>query len=249
MDKLRFNNACDIVMRAERESKQIGTLGEKTLHAVVKYYLEPDETKHEIRVGSFHADIVNERGITEIQTRSFYALRKKLAYFLEESPVTVVYPLAGKKWLLWINTKTGEITKKRKSPRKGRIHDAIFELYRIKSVLNHPNLKLHLMFIDVEEYRYLDGWSENKKRGSSRCDRHPVNIAEEFWFEKPADYLQFIPDKLKDGFTTKDYKKAAGINLTTAQLVLNVLHHIGTVRRTGKQGNMHVYERALLALF
>ena len=245
-DSQRFQNACNTVMYSTLRREQghlIGTLGEKTLHAVVKYYIEPDETKHEVKVGSFYADIAVDDAIVEVHTRSFNTLRKKLAAFMETSPVTVVYPLPKTKWLLWIDKDTGEVTKKRKSPKVGRLYDAFNELYKIKPLLGHENFRLHLIFIDVEEYRYLDGWGENKKRGSSRCDRVPVGLNEELFFNERIDYLQFIPDTLPLQFTTKNYKTEAGINLHTAQTALNILHHINAIKRVGKKGNLHVYER------
>ena len=248
MEKQRFLDACNRVSETKKEYRQIGTLGEKTLHAVVKHYIEPDVTKHEIKIGSFHADIVNDNGIFEIQTRSFNTLRKKLPCFLTLSPVTIVYPLPKTKWLLWIDKQTGEVSKKRKSPKSGRIYDAVHELYKIRPLLIHPDLKLHIVFIDVEEYRYLDGWSEDKKRGSSRYERHPVEIVEEVFINSKADYLQFIPDNLPEQFTTKDYKQAAKVNLSTSQTILNILNHIGTVKRTGKKGNLHIYERNIFCI-
>ena len=245
MDKQRFKDACESVISAERIRNGIGTLGEKTLHAVMKLYYEPNTDNHEIKVGTYVADIVNDNGIIEIQTRSFNTLRKKLAVFLEQSPVTVVYPLPKTKWLLWIDEQTGEVTKKRKSPKQGSILDAIPELYKIKPLLNHPNFRLRIILIDMEEYRYLNGWSDDKKRGSTRCDRIPVDIAEEVYFSSPEDYLQYIHDELHQSFTTRDYKKQTKTNLRNAQVTLHILHHIGTLKRVGKQGNSYVYEREI----
>lgn len=85
---------------AEKGMGGIGTLGERTLHMVLKRYFEPDESLHEIRVGGFVADIVRPNGIIEIQTRDFSKLRRKLAAFLELGPVTVVYPVPWAGWLL-----------------------------------------------------------------------------------------------------------------------------------------------------
>ena len=59
MDTLRFQTACDHVLQLQQKNTLIGTLSEKTIHAVLKYYLEPDVSYHEIRVGSFFADIKN----------------------------------------------------------------------------------------------------------------------------------------------------------------------------------------------
>jgi len=243
MDKQRFKEACEKVISAERERNGIGTLGEKTLHAVMKQYFEPDVTNHEVRVGSFVADIVTADGIIEIQTRAFNALRRKLADFLDKSPVMVVYPLPKTKWLIWINEQTGEVTKKRKSPKQGSILDAVYELYRIKPIMSHPNFKLCIALVDMEEYRYLNGWSRDKKRGSTRYDRIPVDIVEEVYFSAAADYLRFIPADVQGSFTTKDLKDKAKTNLRTAQTALNILYYLGVVRRIGKKGNMQVYER------
>lgn len=93
MNKQKFKEACQSIIHIEREQNGIGTLGEKTLHAVLKQYYEPDKTNHERKVGSFVADIVTDSGIIEIQTRAFDKLRKKLAEFLEIAAVTVVYPI------------------------------------------------------------------------------------------------------------------------------------------------------------
>lgn len=54
----------------------------------------------------------------EIQTRALYRLKPKLDKFLPFYPVTVVYPISYDKWVCWINEETGEITQKRKSPKK-----------------------------------------------------------------------------------------------------------------------------------
>jgi len=230
-------------MLVSKSTGGIGTLGEKTLHAALKHYFEPNTTKHEIKIGSFVADIVTENGIIEIQTRSFDKLRKKLAVFLEITQVTVVYPIPKTKWLLWINKDTGEVTKKRKSPKRGSIYDSVYELYKIKPMLDHPNLRLCFVLIDMEEYRYLNGWSKDKKKGPTRCDRIPIDIVEEIYINNTADFVKFIPDELDSQFTTKDFAKTAKISLRTSQTAFNILHHIGVVRRVGKQGNMHVYER------
>ena len=224
--------------------RSIGTLGEKTLHAVLKRYLEPDEACHEIKVASFVADIVTDGGIIEIQTRAFDRLRKKLACFLEHSEVTVVYPIPKTKWLLWIDEETGQTTKKRKSPKQGSIYDVVPELTKIEQLLCHPNFRLCLLFIDMEEYRFLNGWSKDKKKGSTRCNRIPVALVEEVFIRNTAEYIKFVPVGLKEPFTSKDYQKAAKIRLRTAQTALRILHHLQILKRVGKQGNSHLYERS-----
>lgn len=242
MDKQQFAEACEKIININREKCGIGTLGEKTLHAVLKEYFEPYRGNHEIKLGGYVADIVGENGVIEIQTRSFDRLRKKLGCFLDVANVTVVYPIANTKWLIWLDEETGEVTNKRKSPKKGTPYQAFYELYKIKSLLTHPNLNLCIVMLDIIEYRNLNGWSQDKKRGSSRFERIPVDIIDEIYIETISDYIKLIPGDLPHGFTTKDFKKTSGLSLSNAQTALNVLNFLGVVERVGKKGNLYVYE-------
>jgi hypothetical protein len=66
--------------------------------------------------------------------------------------VTVVYPVARTKWLVWIDEETGAVTKKRKSPKLGRPYEILRELYRIKPLLKNNNLRFCIVLLDIEEY-------------------------------------------------------------------------------------------------
>ena len=243
MDKQSFAHARDKVINHVLKSDGIGTLGEKTLHAVLKNYFEPDESRHEVKIRNYVADIAGENGIIEIQTRQFNKLRKKLSSFLSFSNVTVVYPIAGTKWLVWIDELTGEATKKRKSPKNGKPYEIFWELYKIKPLLNNPHLHLCIVMLDIEEYRSLNGWSENKKRGSTRYDRIPIAIADEIYINNTAEYSKLIPEKLEAHFTSKEFAHASNLTLSASQTALNVLYSVGAITRVGKQGNSYIYER------
>ena len=239
--KRNFEDACKRIIGNENDRVGIGTLGEKTLHAVIKHTLEPDEKQHEIKIGRFYADIVNGENIIEVQTRGFNSLRKKLAYFLEKHVVTVVYPIAQTKWIVWINPDTGEATKKRKSPKVGKMYEIFDELYKIKPFLTHPNLRMKLLFFDITEYRNLNGWSHDKKKGSSRYDRIPQSLNSIINVENVNEYRKLIPENLPEIFTAKDFKRLSGLSLCGAQISMNVLKHIGTVIQQGKKGNALLY--------
>jgi hypothetical protein len=239
----------DIFMRiclesAEPVEKGIGTLGEKKLHAILKQYFEPDLNKHEIKVCGYVADIVNDKGIIEVQTRNLNCLRKKLDCFLKQRRVTVVYPIAYIKYLCWINDDTGFVTKRRKSPKIGTVYDSIRELYKLKPYLSNPNLTICLLLIDMEEYRHLNGWSHDKKKGSTREERIPLRLERECYLSGKMSYLTcFVPESLHTFFTTTDLAKAVGVSLTTAQTVTNILNHIGALVKCGKTGRKYLYKR------
>jgi len=162
--------------------------------------------------------------------------------FLPLYPVTIVYPIPHIKWLSWIDEKTGETSPKRKSPKTGNPYMAFIELYKIRPYLSNPNLHLKLALLDMEEYRLLNGWSRDKKKGSERYDRIPVKFAEEVCIDRREDYMQFVPYDLPEQFTAKDFAKHAKIQLRLAQTVLLILTDLEIVVRVGKQGKSYLYE-------
>ena len=206
----------------------IGTLSEKTVHAVMKNYYAPDTDMHEIPIENFVADIYTGQEIIEIQTRAFNKM--------------IVYPIPHIKWLSWIDEETGETSPKRKSPKTGNPYMAFIELYKIRPYLSNPNLHLKLALLDMEEYRLLNGWSRDKKKGSERYDRIPVKFAEEVCIDRREDYMQFVPYDLPEQFTAKDFAKHAKIPVRLAQTVLLILTDLEIVVRVGKQGKSYLYE-------
>lgn len=243
MNSELFRMACDTVIHNTKIEDSIGTLSEKTVHAVIKNYLEPDTSFHEIKVEKYYADICTPNGIIEIQTRNFDKLRRKLDVFLEISPVTICYPVAYHKWLRWLNNESGEVSIPRKSPKTGVPYSIFPELYKIKNYLLHPNLRLLILLINVEEYRYLDGWSKDKKKGSTRCDGIPLELIDEVSISHINDYTKLIPSTLPTNFTTKDYSIATKTNIRVSTVGLNILHYTGTVKRIGKIKNSYLYSQ------
>lgn len=221
----------------------IGTLQEKTIHSVLKNYYAPHLAMHEQKVAGYVADIFTGQHIIEIQTRQFQRLNKKLEAFLPLYDVTVVYPVAHTKWLSWIDPETGEVTKKRKSPKTGHIYQICRELYRIKPYLTHPHLHFIICLLEVEEYKMLNGWSHDKKRGATRHDGFPTRLVEEVTLNHLADFVKLLPSDLPTPFTSKDYHKLTKLPINHASTALNVLYSMGLIERVGKVGNAYCYER------
>jgi len=243
MDKFEVAKA-KAVSRLENRNG-IGTLGERVLHLTMKFYFEPDEDYHEVAVGigRYVADIANDDGIIEIQTRNFSALRAKLEAFLEAGHrVTVVHPMHATKWLSWVDPKTGETSPKRKSPKAGSLARFADELVRVRPLLGHPKLSFAVVFCDMEEYRYLNGWSHDKKRGSSRMDRVPVALREVLWFREAGDFVGLIPEGIRgSAFTSADFAKAAKCSRKLAQSALTVLREVGVIEKIGVEKRYHLY--------
>ncbi len=125
---------------------------------------------------------------------------------------------------------------------KGNPYLIFPELYKIKMFLKHPNLRLRLVFLDMEEYKLLNGRSRDKKKGASRYDRIPTELVQEMEIDCPRDFMQFVPLELENAFTSREFAKAAHISLPLAQTALNILYHMETVLRVGKKGKLYLYE-------
>lgn len=241
MDRERFEAACRAVSEEGREARGIGTLGEKTLHAVLKRYIEPDVSKHEIKIGGFYADIADSGRITEIQTGSFYPLCKKLDQMLVSYKVTVVHPIAVNRYICWLDPSGGALVSRRKSPRKGRIYDVLRQLYYIRDMLCDPGLSIKLVLIDLEEYRLLDGYGESRKGRATKYEKIPVSLLDEIDFTDRRDYMMLLPPSLPDLFTAKELASCLGVSSFVSYLAIKVFLETGCIAPAGKIGRSAAY--------
>ena len=238
----KFEEAIEKAVGTKRERRGIGTLAEKSVHAVLKNYFSPDKRCQEIPLAGYVADIYTGEEIIEIQTRQFNRMRDKLDAFLPICPVTIVYPVTAKKILVWIDPETGEEAERRKSPMKASIYDIFEELYKIKSFLTNPRLRIKMIFLELEEYKLLDGYGKDKKKRASKYDRIPLKMVSEMEIECMEDYMQFVPfDLLEESFTAKKFASKAKIHPQMAGIAVHILKYVGILEREGKQGNAIVY--------
>lgn len=221
----------------------IGILNEHSLHAFLKEYYEPDELKREVKIGRFVADIADGDSITEIQTRGFFSLKKKLSFFLKEHNVTVVYPVAYEKHIIWVEPETGEASKPRKSPKTGEPWEIFYELIHIKDMLCIPKLKFKIVLLDIDEYRNLDGWSKDRKKGSMRIDRVPGKIRREIEVSGASGFAHILPENLPPVFTAKELKNCGKMSQILANRAVNVLRTVGAIRQIGKKGRSYLYQK------
>ncbi len=219
----------------------IETYMERTLHAELKKYYEPDESFHEIKYKGSVADIKNDRGIIEIQTGSFGKLRSKILKFTEDTDTTVVYPAIRSKKIIWIDPLSGEASKPRLSPRRGSFYDVFRELVYVSRLIGLENLHFRVIMVDVEEHRLKNGWGNGGKRGSERLERLPCSFADELILDSVSDFFVFIPDGLEESFTVKQFAKAAGIKQRLAEKTVYVLKTVGIIEQSGKDGRAYTY--------
>ena len=97
----QFAAICRVLEDEEQYSPReaIGTYKEKQMHVALKRYATHDESRFEVKIGPYIADVCEKDRITEIQTGSFYPLRDKIAYYLNETEyhVTILHPIVTKR--------------------------------------------------------------------------------------------------------------------------------------------------------
>lgn len=241
MDQEAFASACAWAA-ARLGQGGIGTLGEKSLHAALKYYFEPCPENHEQPLGGFVADAVGENGVIEIQSRSLFKLIPKLDAFLEACPVTVVHPLIGKKWVAWY-TPEGVPVSRTRAPGKLRLTDAVPELYALKYMLDNPRFHFCICVVEAEEQRLLDGVGKDRKRRSTRLDRIPLALMQEVHFDCPADYMQLFPADVPEVFGSREIAQVGHMSRDTARILLNLLCYLELIQPAEQRGNAKYYRR------
>lgn len=242
MDEVRFAAAAARAQLRKPEGGGIGILGEKTLHSALKYYYEPDSSFHEREAWGFLADVYNEEGVIEIQTRGLWSLKRKLPVYLEHEKVTLVHPIVRKRRLIYLDTETGELSPPRLSPSRGSLDTAFGELIHVREFLSHPNLLVVVPFVDADEYRVR---LEKKKRrrvpNVKKFELVPTALIEEWVFACPEDWSRLVPEALlSGGFTVKEFAAATKRDEYTARLVLGTLLHAGALRRV-REGRSYSY--------
>ena len=237
----RFEALCKRDMETLHPRESIGTYKEKRLHRILKSYVCENKASFEIPVGNYVADIYEDGRITEIQTCRFDRLLPKLEYYLSDTDlsVTVVCPIIRNKRLIRIDPETGEILRQKLSPSHGKAADLLPELYHIRQVIPNDRLKIKLMLIDAEEYRYSER-VRYRRSGAYDSELFPTALVEERDLSSVDDFLEFIP-KTTDSFDATEYSKFIRQKGRDLYSSLNLLCHLKLLAKE-KQGRKNIYK-------
>ena len=220
------------------DGDSIGTYSEKRFHRIFKRFVTEDASCYEVKVGRYVADVLCDGHITEIQTRQFGKIADKIRYYLENTDytVSVVKPLVAEKRIIRADKDTGEIRYTKRSPKKESVADALCELYYLRELLSNERLRIHLVYIKAEEYRYSDA-VRYRRTGRYDSDLCPTEILSEEVLCGKKDYLRFLPDSLTDReFTVKEYERESGFGGMSAYSILKTMTALGILsQRTEKR--------------
>ncbi len=242
IERERFSAAASAVLSGDGVDCGIGALSERSLHRILKLYTDPCRENHEVSYLGYVVDVMNSDGITEVQTRDFARLLPKLEALLAEERVTVIYPITRIRTLVWLDPLTGETSKPRRSPRRGRLSDALPELSRISHLVGGGNLTVKLFLLDTEDYKVQNGRGKDRKHYAMRYERLPTELVDIVELCDVCDYAQLLPDALSDGFTAADFDRATALRARRSHFSLKFLLELGLLTRE-KDGRVYRYYR------
>jgi len=228
---------------APNGSHKISTLNEKPLHAALKQWYARPGDRLEVPVDGFLVDIVRGDLLVEIQTRSFAALKRKLAKLVEHHAVRLVYPVARDKWIVKLRKRGKPSLSRRKSPKHAAVEHLFEELVSIPTLLAHPNFSIEVLLIQEEEVRRHEAGRAWRRNGWVTHEHRLLEVVDQRLFETPADLAALVPSEIEEPFTTADLAAAIGRPRSLAQKMAYCLRAIGVLEQVGKRGNALLYVR------
>jgi hypothetical protein len=208
---------------------------ETSLHSILKDWYSLANDKVEVKVDGFVVDIVRDDLLIEIQTKNFYAIKKKLWSLVKNHNIRLVHPIAKRKWI--IRELYNNVISRRKSPKKGQLIDLFDELIRIPHIIAEDNFSLEILMIEEEEVRINDRKGSWRRRGESVLDRKLLEVISRIEFKNKTDFLRFIPDSLKEPFSNKTLAKEALIPIRKSRKITYCLKKMNVIREIGKNRN------------
>ena len=217
---------------------------ETTLHRQLKEYFCEPGARIEVPLGRYRIDVVNGDRLVEIQRSGLAAIRDKVNKLVCDGyQVDVVKPLVARKRLVKLTSIDGIETSRRWSPLKATMLNVFDELLYFTRVFPHPNLRMLIPLVDVEEIRYPGHGRRRRKRKSDFevKDRLMLDIHETRIFKSVIDLQQLLPDDLPKTFDTSELAKGLGVPRHQAQRIGYVLRKTGVAKEVGKRGNAILY--------
>jgi hypothetical protein len=215
------------------DEPHIGTLNEGSLHEALKrQYAQPGD-RFEVPLDGFVVDILRNGGgpeelIIEIQTSGFGSMGRKLDHLLEGRRVLLVHPIATRTTL----ERAG--ARGRRSPKRGSVHDLFEELVAIPTLLDHPNLRLHVVLVEVTKVQIADPAIRRGRGGFRTVDRRLDRIVETHEFVDVTDLKALVPGRLPSPFTTADLSDAAGVARPIAQRIAYCFNAANLIDEVGR---------------
>jgi len=214
---------------------------ESTLHRQLKTLYAPSSDETEVMVDGYRIDAIAEGRLIEIQAASLSSLAPKLKILLKSHAITVVKPLAAKKYIIKKEKPDGKILSKRYSPKKESLLHLFDELVHFKDIFPHENLIIEVLLTEQVEHRVPKKKSRLWRKDYRVLDRELTEIQHRVSVASPVDLLGLLPELPKEPFTTKEIAACCSVPRWLAQKMAYCLRKAGSVEVSGKRGNAIEY--------
>ena len=228
----------------DNASNGIGILNESSLHAAIKsWYAQPGD-RFEVPVDRYVIDIVRGDLLIEIQTNGFTSIRAKLRSLLSQNyRVVLLHPVPVTKWLVYRHPDSGDVVRRRKSPKRGQPHYLFDELVRMPTLISHSNMELQLLMTEENELRCADGKGSWRRKGVSILDRELVRVVRTLAFREAADFAALLPEALERPFSNKMLASSLGDSVRRCRRMTYCLRKMDVLRQVGRVGNELLFDR------
>ncbi len=235
MKEFELKRARELAAAVDSEDllHRIGTYNERSQHRTLKFIIEEDKSFHEVPVGAYIADICRDGHIYEIQTVGFKNLVSKLNCFTVDHKVTVVYPAAVAKTVVWIDPSSGETSPGKRFSRRSAKYKLFAELIYIYEFLKNEQIDIMLIETEVNDYRLLDGRGPDRKIKATKSDVVPVDVLKITEIRSTRDLLEIVPLEAGKEYTREEIGKnlqLEGRNLSAAIKTMILLELIEKIK-------------------
>ena len=230
-EKLRFEALCQKHSAFEvrgGDFNGIGIYNEKRLHRILKEFVCEDEKCFEVKLGGAVADVYCNGLVSEIQTSSFYPLKKKVSAYLGEENVKVriIHPIISERTLVRVDPVSAEVLYSRRSPKKEKAQKILPELIYLSEHLGCERLCFEVYSVKAEEHRYSDEIHRYRKSGKRDSELFPTSLESVTVIENSNDLAELLPKTLTESqapFTAAEFIKQTGIRGRRAYNALGAL--------------------------
>ncbi len=168
---------------------------------------------------------------------------KKLEAFLPDAHVRIVFPLISKKTIVWIDPDTGDLMRSARGVRRDDIYTLVRQLLYILEFLSDEHLSVTAVTLEADDYRLLNGYGRDRKKGAEKLDLVPTRLVDIETFSFPNSLARCVPSTLGEVFTREEFAAATHLRGRALWAVLRVLTELRLIKRESDDGRRHRYSR------
>ena len=129
----------------------------------------------------------------------------------------------------------------------GKTKEQIFARAYVDSpIIDFSRIEFKVVYLDVDEYKLLDGFGADKKTKATKIDRIPKDLVDIVTIDSRESLAEFLlPENLPEEFRAKDFQRATGLRKKGVSAGLRALQTLGIIERQKQSGRAVVYRVAI----